>query len=335
MSGTGISILSRASGSARELLSHLIQEWREILSERKAHFLSLLPLPTISLEGRATTFDGRALNEPLPLPGSTVSLVLPESDVLRPRLCLPTTSRRILEKALPFELRRISPVNPADVYFDFRISGTEYRTADVDLRVVRKQTVDDVLAMCGPSFLKVAEIRLGDDLEAADWRRFPVDRKALLAAQWDRWRVAALAVLAMILSLLLLLAIYARGNATLAGLQQEIAAAQTGADHSNRLRMALLSTAEIPSLLSRQKSEPSTTTILAEITQLLPDDTWLTALEISGRKLRLQGFSRSASHILPRLDDSHLLANARFEAPLTQETAGSAQRFDIAAEIAR
>jgi general secretion pathway protein L len=241
--------------------------------------------------------------------------------------------RRVLEKALAFELARISPVDPSDVYFDFHISRAEDRSADVSLRVVHKRSVDAAVAMCRQASLAVAEIRFGGELRAADWRRFPIDRNALVSAQWQQWRIFALSALALIFATMLIAASYLRGNLILTDLQRQILSTQPHARQIERLRSEISSAAQIPSILSRQKSQPSTVAILAEVTQILPDDTWLTALEISNKKLRLQGYSRSASHLLPRLDNSHLFANARFEAPLTQDSAGAQQRFDVVAEI--
>jgi general secretion pathway protein L len=348
MSGAGLTIWSRGSLEMQQLVSYWGQEWRALLGELRDRLASALPIPAVIAERQPIFSEASdeicklrpvapelSLRGALPPVGSRIALVLPQIDVLRPRLRLPIAPRRVLEKALVFELARVSPVDPSDVYFDFHISKAEDRSADVSLRVVHKRLVDTAVAMCSEASLSVAEIRFGGELRPADWRRFPINRNSLVSAQWQRWRVFALSALTLVLGILLVAASYFRGNLVLTDLQRQITSAQPRARQIDRLRSEISSAAQIPSVLSLQKGQSSTVAILAEVTQILPDDTWLTALEISNRKLRLQGYSRSASHLLPRLNNSHLFADARFEAPLTQDTAGAQQRFDVVAEIVR
>jgi Tfp pilus assembly protein PilN len=42
--------------------------------------------------------------------------------------------------------------------------------------------------------------------------------------------------------------------------------------------------------------------ILAEITDLLPDGTWLSNLNYDGREIEMQGYSSNASNLIPAFD---------------------------------
>ncbi len=58
--------------------------------------------------------------------------------------------------------------------------------------------------------------------------------------------------------------------------------------------------------------------ILKELTVLLPDDTFLTNLRLSGRKIEIAGYSASASSLIPVLENSPLLSKVEFSAPVTR-----------------
>src|SRR6185312_9913855 len=71
------------------------------------------------------------------------ALELPSGSVLRPIIKLPFASERILRSALQYELEKLSPVPPGEVYFDFRLLGRDRdaNTAEVELRIIRRVIV--------------------------------------------------------------------------------------------------------------------------------------------------------------------------------------------------
>jgi hypothetical protein len=72
--------------------------------------------------------------------------------------------------------------------------------------------------------------------------------------------------------------------------------------------------------------------ILREVTDRLPNGTWLVALRQEGRKVDIEGFSPSASEIFPALTRDGRFRSVEFGAPITRQ-ADNIERFKIRGEF--
>ncbi len=268
-------------------------------------------------------------------PGDAV-LELSSSDVLRPVVKLPHASERILRSALQYELEKLSPVPPDEVYFDFRVLGRdrEANTAEVEVRIIRRAIVDDALALCRSAGLSVGEIRFEGDARPADRGSFPMDRNAWLRSLWRRWSVALVGMLALILLLAVLLASYLRGAATLDALTDEMLTEGARASRVEQLQHRIEQTTTQLAFLAEQKRSPLFVAILADVTRTLPDGSWITEFTMSGSKIRIGGYSRAASDLIGVFDRSGHFTNAQFAAPVTQGPSQGIDRFDLTFDVA-
>ncbi len=264
-----------------------------------------------------------------------VRLVLSGEPILRTSVRLPAASSRRLGEALRYELPRLSPLGADRLYYDFvaaRPADGE-RISEVALRLVKRSAVDQAVAICHAAGLKIAAIAFGDDRRDADWRRFPVDRPALARTLWRRWGVAALTAAALVLTLLLVAALYGRGSAQLDDISGRVAVVRQHAAVVAQLQSDLATLAAEGRFLSEEKQGPMLVGVLAEVTEVLPDGTWLTEFQIKDGKVRIQGYSPNASSLIALIDKSPVFANAQFEAPVVQgqngDQGGNTERFDI------
>ncbi len=263
-------------------------------------------------------------------------LVLYPGDVLRPTVRLPHASQRILRDALRYELERLSPVAPGDVCFDFRILSRDRQTntVEAELRIIRRDIVDDAVKLCHAAGLAIGAVRFGGDERLADWRAFPVDRKAVLRRYWRRWNVALLGGSALLLLLAVLLAAYLRGAADADALSDQVLNEGIRAARVERLQQRIDQTAAQMAFLDRQKRSPLFVAVLADIARTLPDGTWISEMDLTGNKIRLEGYSHAASDLIGLFDRSGRFANAQFVAPVTQGSSQGVERFDLTVEIA-
>jgi len=72
--------------------------------------------------------------------------------------------------------------------------------------------------------------------------------------------------------------------------------------------------------------------ILRELTDRLPNGTWLLALRLDGRKVDIEGLSPSASEIFPALTRDGRFRSVEFGAPITRQ-ADNIERFKIRGEF--
>jgi general secretion pathway protein L len=80
-------------------------------------------------------------------------------------------------------------------------------------------------------------------------------------------------------------------------------------------------------------AEGRVTTLLKELTELIPPDAYLTTLNLRGGRLTLDGQARSASDIITALEKSKRFKNVTFSSPTTRQ--GDKERFALTAEVVK
>ena len=78
-----------------------------------------------------------------------------------------------------------------------------------------------------------------------------------------------------------------------------------------------------------QSSTASTSVLLNNLAQTLPDHTWLFEVELHGLEVNISGESEDAAGLLAAIDGSPDFANARFTAALTRGTQDNSERFAL------
>jgi general secretion pathway protein L len=266
-----------------------------------------------------------------------MTLILPQAEVLRPRVRLPDARRRTLRQALTYELERLIPIPVSAVYFDFRIVGRDptSKTADIELRVIRREAIDGAIAVCQAAGLAVSAIGFEGEPIAADTKLFPVDRKAHLVRLWRRWNVPSLVSLTFALLLAVLFAVYLHGSAELDTLTEQVSSEGVRAARVERLETRVTELTAQLSFLERQRRAPMLIGVLSDVAKTLPDGTWITEFDMTGDKVRLGGYSHAASDLIGLFDRSGKFSNAQFTAPVTQGPSQGLERFDMTVELAK
>jgi general secretion pathway protein L len=262
---------------------------------------------------------------------SDIVLRLPQSEVLRANVWLPQARVWTLRKALHFELERLSPVSPDQLYFDFETIGQDKAAhrVELSLRIVRRTIVDQAAAAASAAGLHVAAIAFAGDARPADWQQFPIDRPAFLRLLWQRWNVPALGGLALLLAFAALMAWYARNAQAQDQLSDQIALEQRRAAVVTLIERDIARTDGQIGFLARQKQAPLTVGILSQVSEILPDGTWLNEIEIGQGRVHIRGYSRAAADLLGAIDRSGYFADAQFGAPLVRNPAANVEQFDI------
>ena len=117
-------------------------------------------------------------------------------------------------------------------------------------------------------------------------------------------------------------------------LAQRVAEAKRRAEASLKLQKEIQETTEAGQyLVSRKRQTTSVSELLNTLTQLLPDDTWLSELQITVGDVQLSGYAASATALLKLLDENAGFSNAAFRSSVTQDSKLGREQFDIAAKI--
>jgi general secretion pathway protein L len=260
-----------------------------------------------------------------------VILRLPANDALERNLKLPLAARSDLANILHYEVERQSPVGAENIYYDYRVMPAA-DGLDVSLRIIRRDGVDDVLALCRNAEIEPAAITFIDD-DLADGGNFPVPPAEARKLAARRRVVPMLAALACVLVLGVIGGAYLRGQSVADDLSERVAQAQIKAQDVERLQRQIAASEKGAALLARQKRSPATVQVLAEVTRVLPDGAWIYEFEMSGGEVRIHGFAHAAESLIAQFDASPLFGDAQFRSPLMQGPNVGLERFDLSFKI--
>jgi general secretion pathway protein L len=261
--------------------------------------------------------------------GRTV-LLRPAADmVLQKRYTVPTAPRNDLDQMLRHDLARITPF-PAHALFwrwDGRPAPGDRTRTEVVLTMVPKAALAatlEKLAAVGiePRFLEIASggqrrlLPLAENA-AAQTRLLP----ALI------WLCGGLATVALILPFLL-------QALALHGTNAEIAALQPAMAQVEALRRGLNDGNAGREVLAREQEHTADVLqVLATLTRILPDDSFLTDFALRDRHFTISGRSASAPGLITGLSAEPAIRDAAFAAPVTRIEGATADVFTIAAEV--
>ena len=83
----------------------------------------------------------------------------------------------------------------------------------------------------------------------------------------------------------------------------------------------------------RKNASLPSVVVLEALSQILPEQTYVTEFRIEGTKLRLVGVTSDAPALIALLEESHFFSHASFFAPTTRSSSQTAERFHIEATI--
>jgi general secretion pathway protein L len=83
----------------------------------------------------------------------------------------------------------------------------------------------------------------------------------------------------------------------------------------------------------RKQTTPSSVMVLEALSQILPDNTFVTELHIEGDKLQVVGITRDAPALIALIEQSPHFTHAAFYAPTTRTPGDPGERFHVEARI--
>jgi len=260
---------------------------------------------------------------------------LQPDQVLHRTLHLPMASLRYLRKAVPYELEKISPLDPSRVVFDMRLVKRDRvnKRVTVALRLIRRDLAEQILDQCRQVGLRIAALVILGNSAERPWTGFPIDRSAAARMFLRRWSTVFLAGLALVLSGLLITAQYLRGQAIERAILAETDLEQHRAGALRALRSEIQTTRAQISFFTNQRNAPLFVALLTDLSGLIPNSAWATEVDLTSDNVRVHGFAVSASDLIGIFEKSQRFSNARFRSPLVRGSGANSEGFDLSADI--
>lgn len=258
------------------------------------------------------------------------TLELPAESLLVRRLLLPAQVRDHLRRVLTYELDRLTPFSPEQVFFDARVVAVVAQGAkvEVELALCPRERASAWLESLRSAAMPVTKLSWAGAWSDANLLP-PEARPRPRRLPWILTSLLVLLVIAL-LAAVLLTPLWQRASEQ-QRLTQAIRGLSAQAEEVSQVREAL-ERARLGSVavLERKRAHPRMTELMLELTELLPDGTWVQTLNYRDGAVDLRGESTQATALIGVLERGAGIDNVTFRSPVMQIDTSGSERFHIA-----
>jgi len=296
---------------------------------RRLRQLDELPLSSDSAMQRQEVEDLLEQND---LAEAPVFVLLDHAAVLAREVSLPLAAEPNLPQVLAFEMDRQTPFKASAVYYDWRIleRGAQLRLM---LYVVPRVEVDTVVKKLADRGFPLAGVDIRNGANTLGLNLLPADQRVRVVNRKARLNLALAAAAVVLLAVVMAESLYLREH-QVSELEEAIASVQGEARQVAAIRKRIEDTSEAAGFLATRRAEsPLAVELLADITRILPDDTYLDRLVIGKNSVQIQGKSQNAQRLIELVNESGLLNAASFRGSTRLDARSGLEIFEINAEV--
>jgi len=262
-------------------------------------------------------------------------LLLDSETVLSKEMLLPAAAEANLSQVLTFEMDRQTPFRAKDIYFDWKIlePGSDAGQIRLGIYLVPRSEVDKTLRVLHVRNLELAGIDVIDQGRTMGLNLLPTEKRVRQVNKTARFNLVVAAAAIVLLAVVMAQSIYLRSH-QVAELEAAIAEVQGEARRVQRIKEQIGDSSEAATFLTvRREQSPLAIEILADITRLLPDDTYLDRLVIGQTNVQIQGKSQNAQQLIEKVNESELFDAASFRGSTRLDARSGLEIFEVNANI--
>jgi general secretion pathway protein L len=230
---------------------------------------------------------------------------------------------------------RETPFKAEEIYWNRRIEGTDRQNGRLSVRLVLvpKINLAPLLTALGQSGIRPRQAEIADGPDAGTY--LPLEGDGGRAHRASNWLVWSAAACCAALGLAAVVTPFIRQELALASLEEQIATGRTAAAEADNLHQEIDRLASSADFVESERDKAGRPlVVLVAATRVLPDDTYLTEMELQKRKVTLTGRSAAAARLIGPLAADGAFRNPGFAAPVTRVEALHTELFTINAEVA-
>ncbi len=317
------------------------ETWFAVLDDAHLHFQKegqAAPFARFDIGGQPDDIvraDVHRLLGSGPSPERRLLLAAPSLAVLRRSMQFPVAVEPNLRQVLAFEMDRQTPFKADQVHFDFQVEplpgGKQIR---VDIAVAPKPALDALVERSRALGLALDGVDLTGGGPAPSRQGFNLLPEAQRARQRDpqkRLNLILAASAVLLLGMAMQQSVANRAQA-LEGLRAQVEDARTEARAVVALRNQLDTAVNGAGYLAARKSTiASVFRVLGDLSERLPDDTWLERLTFRDSNLEIAGQSSESTKLIALLQDSKVLVNPAFMGQISPDARTQKERFTLSA----
>lgn len=261
-------------------------------------------------------------------------LRVPADLLLEHDIVLPLSTEPDLQRVVAYEMDRLTPFRAEDVLWTCLTSKRDTARNRLHLRLtlVPRKRVEPVLAALREAGLAPARIETGGTAEARRVVPIAQDRpaRAWLGPRAEAAALGtcgALAIAAIALPFVQQSIALSRLDARIETVKPEVAVVE-------KLRKQIAGIAATGDVIVAARNQVgSPLQSLALLTDVLPDDTYVTSLGLRQRKLSISGRSVSAAKLIGAMTAHPQIHGPAFVAPVIRDETNGGQMFSIRADL--
>jgi general secretion pathway protein L len=262
-------------------------------------------------------------------------LLLDSEAVLSKEMLLPAAAEANLSQVLSFEMDRQTPFRAKDIYFDWKIleSGSDTGQIRVGIFLVPRSEINKTLRALQIRNLAPAGIDILDHGRTMGLNLLPTEQRVRQANKTARFNLVLAGAAVILLALVMAQSLYLRSH-QVAELEAAIAEVQSEARRVQRIKEQIGDSSEAATFLTVRRDEsPLAIEVLADITRILPDDTYLDRLVIGQTNVQIQGKSQNAQQLIEKVNESELFDAASFRGSTRLDARSGLEIFEVNANI--
>ena len=257
--------------------------------------------------------------------------LLPETVVLRTKVVMPLAAEANLRQALAYEMDKHTPFRAEEVFYNWRILNRDREAGQVHFELF-VTPCEAVLAQVGflqrlglaPTGVDVATggRPLGINLLPEALRHRVVNQRARV-----NWAIAAVAV--FLLVFVMAQSLWLREH-QVKSIGEAIDNVRAEAMAVQQIRKQIDDANEAAGFLQAHKIQNGyKVEMLAELTRILPSDTFLDRVSLQAGVTQMQGKSSNAQSLIELINDSPHFENASFRGPTRLDARSRKEIFDL------
>lgn len=263
-----------------------------------------------------------------------ICLLVEPAALLSKDMCLPLASEPDLNEILRYELDRQTPFHADQVYFGHRIRKRDRQEGKLHARlfVLPRSRINVVRQLLHAQGIPLhAILAFADNDSGAEINLLSPDERSPANGGWDRnTLVYAILCTAIILAALYLPVLHQQNilrdsEEQLEAVKQQVREIQPMLDE----RDILVQRGRF--LQEKRMAQIPAIELIAELSRILPDDTWINRLVMQDQGIQLYGESATETELIQILESSGYFHDAHFQSPVTYNNTSGKNNFHISA----
>ncbi len=259
-----------------------------------------------------------------------VVIELPAEQILERSVTLPSQVKNNLRQVISYELDRLTPFQAGTVYFDVGPLHERPQATRIEARLAlcRRDQVEHWLERLRRMGVPPARLAWHGAWDNANL--LPIEQRPR-RNHLGHLLTVALLLLALALLFAAMFSPLWQKNRELEQLERTLRALRIEAEQVPALREELeRARAGSLAVLERKARQPLMIDLLRELTDLLPDHTWVQTINVTGSEVDIRGESGQASELLSLLEQAPGISHVSFRSPIMQIPNTGNERFHIA-----